>query len=399
LKTLPGKLRAFFPAALHNTLLELRHDLHRHPELSFREERTAARLERALAQLAPLALERVAKTGVVARIAGSDPRAPVVAIRGDIDALPIVEETGKEHASLNPGVMHACGHDVHATWVVGAGHLLRNDPAPGDVLLLLQPAEESGRGAPAILETGALDDARAIFAAHVDGALAVGQVIAETGPIAAAADLFTIELFGRGAHAARPHEGVDPVVGLAALVTALQSIVSRRVEPGRAAVITVGTLRAGSAPNVIPDAASLSGTLRASDRETRRRIQEQIGAIAVHTASAYGLEARVQVEAGTPEIVNQPQPIGWCRTAVEKLLGAEALRALAAPNMAAEDFGFYLEHMPGGFLRVGARDSGTQAAPAHTSRFYAADAAIFVGAAILAETARVASEALAQAKL
>ncbi|UCE02227.1 MAG: amidohydrolase [Candidatus Latescibacterota bacterium] len=397
MKTVPEKLQGLFPAALRDTLLELRHDLHRHPELSFREERTAVRLERALAELAPLALERVAGTGVVARIAGRDPRAPVVALRGDIDALPIAEQTGKEHASQNPGVMHACGHDVHATWVVGAGHLLRNDPAGGDVLLLLQPAEESGRGAPAVLETGALDDARAIFGAHVDGALAVGQVIAETGPIAAAADLFTIELRGRGAHAARPHEAADPVVGLAALVTSLQSIVSRRVEPGRAAVVTVARLRAGSAPNVIPDEASLSGTLRASDAETRRRIQEQIGAIAAHTASAYGLEARVQVEAGTPALVNQPQPIGWCRAAVERLLGVEALRTLAAPNMAAEDFGFYLERMPGGFLRVGARDPATQAAPAHTSRFYAADAAIFVGAAILAETARVASDALGQA--
>src|SRR5262249_21001584 len=187
--------------------------------------------ERALAELRPAAIARVAGTGVVARIAGRDRRAPVVAVRGDIDALPVAEDTGLPFASHNDGVMHACGHDVHATWAVGAAALLAREPAAGDVLVVLQPAEETGKGAPAVLATGALDEVRAIFGGHVDRRFAVGQVVADEGPLAASADTFEVELHGQGAHAARPHESADPIVGLGALIGALQTIVARRLNP------------------------------------------------------------------------------------------------------------------------------------------------------------------------
>ncbi len=383
-----------FSTSVRQELLELRHNLHRHPELAFQEERTARTLHEYLGRLEPKVLDRIADTGVVARIKGRDPDAPVVAVRGDIDALPIQEDTGLDFASVNSGVMHACGHDVHATWAVGAAHLLSQQPAAGDVLIVLQPAEETGRGASKILESGALDDAGAIFGAHVDRRFAVGEVVADVGPLAASADTFSIELVGSGAHGARPQEGIDPIVGMASLITELQIIVARRIDPGTAAVVTVGTVQAGTAPNVIPGTASLSGTLRAIEPETRAKLHDELRAVAEHTAAAHHLEVAVDIEHGTPPIVNPEEPVAWARRAVSSLLGDEALKPLGTVNMGGEDFAFYMEKLPGCFLRIGAREQGGKVIPGHNPKFYAADESIFVGAAVLAETARIASEAL-----
>ncbi|MFO0072161.1 MAG: M20 family metallopeptidase, partial [Gemmatimonas sp.] len=213
LTTVPASVLALFSEAQRNGLLDLRRDLHAHPELAFQESRTSAVLERALAQANPVRVQHVAGTGLVARIRGRDPRAPVVAVRGDIDALPIHEATGLPYASQHAGVMHACGHDVHATWAIGAAWLLAQQPAAGDVLVVLQPAEETGEGAAAILAAGVLDEVVAIFGAHVDRRFPVGQVVAQAGSLAAAADPVSIVLQGRGAHGARPHETADPVLG------------------------------------------------------------------------------------------------------------------------------------------------------------------------------------------
>ncbi|GLC24957.1 M20 metallopeptidase family protein [Roseisolibacter agri] len=391
----PEKLAALFPPDRADALVALRRDLHRHPELSFAETRTAGALERALAPLRPASIDRVAGTGVVARIRGRDPGAPVVAVRGDIDALPIHEATGLEYASVHDGVMHACGHDVHASWAVGAAHLLAERPAAGDVLVVLQPAEETGTGAAAILASGALDDVRAIFGAHVDRRFAVGEVVAQAGPLAAAADDFFVELLGRGAHGARPHESADPVVGAAALVTALQTIVSRRVNPAIPAVVTVATLQAGTAPNVIAERATMSGTLRAVDPATRTLLASEVRRIADGIAAAHGLTANVRIDLGPPPIVNPERPAAWARTAAESLLGADAIVPLGITNMGGEDFAYYMERIPGCFLRVGAREPGGAPTPAHTPQYHAAEASLFVGAAVLAESARVASAALA----
>jgi hippurate hydrolase len=387
-------LDALFPPKLRERLLELRRDIHRHPELAFQEERTAERLHAELAALKPAHLDVVAGTGIIARIEGEDSNAPTVVVRGDIDALPIQEKTGLPFASQNPGVMHACGHDVHAAWTIGAAHLLAKQPAQGDVLILLQPAEETAQGAPRVLKSGVLENAAAIFGAHVDRRFAVGQVVAQAGPIAAAADEFTIELVGSGAHGARPHEGIDPIVGAGAVITALQTIVSRRLSPGSPAVVTIGKLHAGSAPNVIPDTARLEGTIRSLDRESRDLLYDELLRIAEGTAAAHGLDVRNSVSLGPPPIVNAEEPVGWARQAVEKLLGAEALVPMGYLNLGGEDFAFYLEQMLGCFLRIGAREEGGQPIPAHSSRFFAADESIFIGAAVLAETARIATRSL-----
>ncbi len=393
----PGALAALFPPARRDALLALRRDLHQHPELAFAESRTAAALERALTALRPVSIERVAGTGVVARLRGLDPGAPVVAVRGDIDALPIQEATGLPYASTHDGLMHACGHDVHASWAVGAAHLLAERPAEGDVLVVLQPAEETGTGAAAILATGALDGVAAIFGAHVDRRFAVGEVVAQAGSVAAAADDFVIELRGRGAHGARPHESADPIVGAGALIGALQSVVARRVNPATPAVLTVATVHAGTASNVIPDRATLGGTLRAVDPDTRRLLADEVRRVAEGIAAAHGITASVSIRLGPPPIVNPERPAAWAREAVQRLLGPAALVPLGATNMGGEDFAYYMERMPGCFLRVGAREPGGAPIPAHTPQFHAAEESLFVGAAVLAETARVSSLALARA--
>ena len=393
----PQRVLAHFTDHDTRALLTLRRTLHHFPELSSHEYQTAARLQAALESLGITDIRHVAGTGLVARIPGRSRTGPVIAIRGDIDALPIEEQTGLAFASGTPGVMHACGHDVHATWAIGAAMQLLREPAESDVLIVLQPAEEIGAGAAAILASGALDDVATIFGAHVDRRFVVGEVIAEAGPLAASADSFTITVHGRGAHGARPHEAADPIVAAAAIITALQTVVSRRIDPARPAVCTVGSIHSGVASNVIPEISTLTGTLRAMDAPTRSRLAHEVTRIATDVAIAFGVRAAVTVEQGTPPIVNPGREAGWARSAAETVLGADAVRPFGITNMGGEDFAFYMERMPGCFLRIGARGPGEEPTAAHSPRFDVAEGAIFVGAAVLAACARVASRALSQA--
>jgi amidohydrolase len=380
------------PGDLRDQLVELRRSIHREPELAFKEERTAEKLESALRKSGVSDVRRVAGTAVIARVRGTDRSAPVTAIRGDIDALPIAEDTGLPFASEREGVMHACGHDVHATWAVGAAALLASKPARGDTVVVLQPAEEIGRGASAVLASGALDGVAAIFGGHVDRRFELGQVVADAGPLAASADTFEIELLGQGAHAARPHEARDPIVAAAALVTAIQTIVSRRLNPATPGVVTVGQISAGNAPNVIPDRAMLRGTIRAVDPVSRKLMLEELRRLATSIAQAHGVSANVVIPEGTPPLVNSESAVTWGRTAVLRVLGEAALVPLGFLNLAGEDFAYYLERMPGCFLRIGAREPGGVPIPAHSPRFYPAEDSIFIGAAVLAECARVAAD-------
>lgn len=377
--------------ALRARLVELRRSIHREPELAFQEQRTAEKLEQALRDVGVPEVKRVAGTAVIGRVRGTDRLAPVIAVRGDMDALPIQEETDLPFASDRPGVMHACGHDVHATWTVGAAALLVQRPARGDTLIVLQPAEEIGRGAAAVLESGALDGAAAIFGGHVDRRFELGQVVADPGPLAASADTFEIELTGQGAHAARPHEARDPIVAAAALIMAIQTIVARRLNPATPGVVTVGHIAAGNAPNVIPDRARLAGTIRAVDAPSRRLMTEELRRLAESTAAAHGVTATVSIPEGTPPLVNPERAAAWGREAVTRVLGADALVPLGFLNLAGEDFAYYLERIPGCFLRIGAREPGGQLIPAHSPKFYPAEESIFIGAAVLAECVRVAS--------
>lgn len=387
----PSSVQSLFTPDEIGALLALRRDLHRHPELSWNEERTARRLERALHDAGIEDTRRVAGTGVVARIPGRKGGPPRVAIRGDIDALPIQEATGLPFASEIPGVMHACGHDVHATWAVGAGMLLRRNPAQAGVLILLQPAEELGSGATAVLASGALEGVEAIFGGHVDRRFPLGTVVADPGPLAASADTFRIELEGGGAHGARPHEAADPIAGAAALVSALHTIVSRRIDPSAPAVLTVGSIHGGSAPNVIPEKVTLEGTLRATRPDVRETLHTAVRQITASVSAAFALAAHVRLDRGTPPLVNAERETAWARAAAQRIVGPEHVVPLGFTNMAGEDFGFYLERMGGCFLRIGAREQRGEPTPAHSPRFAPAEGSILIGAAVLAECARIAS--------
>ncbi len=392
----PGAVRALYSDALALRLCALRRDLHRNPELSWHEHRTVEMLSAALGEFGVTDIKRVAKTGLVARIPGRNRSVPVVALRGDIDALPILEDTGLPFASINQGVMHACGHDVHAAWAIAAARLLLDSPAHGDVLVVLQPAEEVGEGARGILESGALDSVRAIFGGHVDRRFEVGQVVAQEGALAASTDTFRITITGAGSHGARPHESADPIVGAGALIGALQTIVSRRLDPAQPGVVTVGTINAGTAANIIPNSVELSGTIRATTSDTRTLLTGEVRRMAAAIATAYGLSATVKLSGGTPPIVNPTATTAWARDAVTRVLGADALVPLGTTNMGGEDFAEYMQHIPGCFMRIGAREAGGRVIAAHSPKYYAAEDALFIGAAVLAESARVASDALAQ---
>ncbi len=391
----PDSVRALFPDDLALQLSALRRDLHRNPELSWHEKRTSELLASTLEGFGVTDIKRVANTGLIARVPGRDHSAPIVALRGDIDALPIHEDTGLSFSSANDGVMHACGHDVHASWAVAATRLLLESPARGDVLVVFQPAEEVGEGARAILATGALDAVRAIFGGHVDRRFEVGQIVAQEGALAASTDTFRITLTGAGSHGARPHESRDPIVGAGALIGALQTIVSRQLDPAKPGVVTVGTIKGGSAPNIIPDSVELSGTIRATTTETRTLLTGEVQRMAEAIAATYGLTAAVVLKGGTPPIVNPAIGANWARQAVTQVLGADALVPLGTTNMGGEDFAEYIQKIPGCFMRIGAREKGGRVIAAHSPSYYASEDALFIGAAVLAECARVASESLA----
>jgi len=388
------RIAAQFTPADRQFLLDLRRALHQSPELAWNEHGTRDRLHAALVACGITDITVVAGTGLVARISGERSGGPAVAVRGDIDALPIVEETGLPFASGTPGVMHACGHDMHATWAVGAGMLLARSRAVGEVRVVLQPAEEVGQGAARVLESGALDGVAAIFGAHVDWRYSVGEVVADAGPLAASTDTFEIVFHGRGGHGARPHDTIDPVVGLGAFIGDVQTIVSRRLDPSLPGVISVGMVQAGNAANVIPETARCGGTVRATTADSRALLLEELQRLAHAVAATHRLTATVVISEGTPPLVNTARGAAWAQLAARGLLGEASLRSLATANMGGEDFSYYLERMDGCFMRLGTWSEGRSRSGVHTPRFDPDEQALFVGAALLAECARTASTAL-----
>ena len=391
---LSAGVEAQFTPADRRFLVGLRRAIHAAPELSWKEHGTRDLLKSALAECGITHVTVVAETGLVARIPGTRVGGPIVAIRGDIDALPITELNEVPFVSLVPGVMHACGHDMHATWAVGAGMLLARDPAIGEVRIVLQPAEEVGQGAARMLASGALDGVAAIFGGHVDWRFTVGEVVADAGPLAASTDTFDIVFTGHGGHGARPHDTRDPVIGLSAFVMEVQTIVSRRLDPALPGVITVGMLHAGTASNVIPETAHCSGTIRATTAASRTLLLTELDRLAHAIAAVHGLTAKVTISDGTPPLVNTVRAAALAQQAARALLGDDALKSLPVANMGGEDFAFFLEKMDGCFMRIGTWRPGRTRFGVHTPRFDPDEDALFVGSALLAECARKASASL-----
>jgi hippurate hydrolase len=376
--------------------IQFRRDLHRHPELSFQEKRTAERVARELDRLGVSYRTGVAGTGILADIpAASGVDGPRVALRADLDALPIQEETGLPFSSVHPGVMHACGHDGHTTMVLAAAELLSRDgnlPAP--VRILFQPAEEKGCGALAMIEAGALDGVEMIFGGHVDRHYRTGQIVAHAGAVNASTDSFRIEIQGRGGHAARPHEGVDSVVVGSLLVMALQTIVSREVNPAHPSVVTVGRFDAGTAGNVIAARAVLEGTIRAQERTVRDHVVSSLHRICESVGTLHSARLTVVIEEGTPPVVNPPAMAELARRAASAVVGEENAVPLHTPNMGGEDFAYYMEKIPGCYVRLGARTEGHEGFPAHSSKFDFDEDVLEIGARYFYEVARVAGASI-----
>ncbi len=367
-----------------------RRDIHQHPELGYEEKRTAALVAARLRDLGLSVRTNVGGTGVVGVLRGGKPGKTVL-LRADMDALPIQEENQASYASQHPGVMHACGHDAHTAMLLGVARVLadRRAQLAGTVKFMFQPAEEGGAGAQRMIDDGVLDDppVDAAFGLHVDAERYVGQVSVRPGPSNASSDRFTIVVQGRGGHAARPHRSVDPIVVGAQIVTALQTLVSREVSPIEPAVVTVGSMTAGTTFNVIPDTATIKGTVRAYNEDIRALVQERVGELARGIAAAMRASAEVDYRVGYPVLTNDPEKVELVRSALSEVFGIEAV-VDRDPSMGAEDFSFVLQRVPGAFMYVGVRNPAWKVPrPVHTATFDLDEDALPIGVAALAATA------------
>lgn len=341
-------------------LVEMRRHFHQHPELSFREFETAAECARRVEALGYAVRRDVGKTGVVAELRNGE--GPVIALRADMDALPIQEENDVEYRSNVPGVMHACGHDAHMTMLIGAARLLkvahaRGELPGGTVRLLFQPSEESAdeenkSGARRMIEEGAFDGVDAVFGLHIGAHLPAGIFSISSGPIMAGNDTFIITVRGKSAHAARPHEGVDAIVLAAHIVTACQTIVSRHVDPFEQGVLSIGMISGGTAENIVADRVMLRGTLRYFNGEVRKTIRRELER-ACKIAKTLGGDYDLDIRDGYPPVVNDARMTDLARRAVAGVLGPAAIAPMT-PMMGAEDFAVMLEQAPGTFIWVGA---------------------------------------------
>jgi len=365
-------------------IVALRRDIHREPELGFGTEKTADKVLAALDGL-PLDIETgIAQNGIVATLRGGE--GPTVALRADMDALPIVEETGLPFSSEIEGRMHACGHDGHTSMLVGAAHALSGmrDRLNGTVKFVFQPAEEGGGGGKVMVDEGVADDVSSIFALHLWPGLPFGDVATKAGPIMAAADAFEIEIRGSGGHGAMPHLAADAVVIAAQVVTALQTVVSREVDPVEPAVLTVGEIGAGTAFNIIPEKARLGGTVRTLNPDLRESMPGRIEDVARGVAQGMRGDANLGYTFSYPVTVNDEGAVGHALGVAEDLFGAQSVRELPNPSMTAEDFAFFLKKVPGAFIWLGV---GEDVSGLHTPQFAFDEEILPRGTALLAALA------------
>jgi amidohydrolase len=364
-----------------------RADFHREPELAYEERRTQAKIVAALEAIGVPYRTFPKFTGVVGEVGAGRP-GPVVALRADMDGLPVVEATGWRNASRIPGAMHACGHDVHLAALLGAAAVLkrRERSLGGPVTLLFQPAEEQGErgGARPLLDRGALRDPRASFVLgqHVAPEIPLGQVGWKKGAMMASADRFLITVHGTGGHAAMPHLGPDAIVVASEIVQGLQALVSRATDPLDPVVISVGSIHGGTRHNILPDSVVLEGTVRTLSPETRRRTESLLRRRVRRLAESLGATATVSYYRGYPVTVNHPDATETVAGGLATEFGEAALTPLERPVMGAEDFSRYLEQVPGAFLFLGVGRRG-RAQRLHSPGFLPPDESLTIGAAVL----------------
>jgi hippurate hydrolase len=387
-----GEVLSALEPPLVEHVCELRRWLHQHPELSYQEVETAKRITAELDSLGIAYKYPGVGHSVIGFVEGEDPARPAIALRADMDALPGEETTGASYTSINAGVMHACGHCAHMAMLVGAAQLLASTPPPGPVRLVFQPAEERGGGSRVAIADGALDNVAAIFGAHVTHEYETGKIMVRDGHVTAQSDAFSIEVRGRGGHGARPHEAVDAIVVSGFLIIALQTLVSRESNPLHPSVVTIGSIHSGSASNVIAEQAELSGTIRTSLPESRERIHSGLQRMVKAAAELHNADIKIEIRSGYPPVVNAPKPTHIARLAATEIVGPGCVVASEHPSMGSEDFAFYLEQIPGCFVRFGARHPDWEPVPLHSPAFDIDERALGVGMRFLDRVARVAHE-------
>lgn len=375
--------------AIEPHLSALRQDFHRHPEISGSEKETAARVATELRAIGGLEVtENVGGHGVLAVLTGAKP-GKCVALRADMDALQITEETGLGCCSVNPGVMHACGHDNHMTMLLGAARLLAGckDELCGSVRFIFQPSEEltPNGGSRAMIAAGALDGADAVFGLHVWPELPEGVFGVKAGPLMAASDHITVQIHGKASHAATPQAGIDAVVAGAQFVNAVQPIISRNTDPLKSAVITLGKFHSGTRYNIVAEDCEIEGTCRTFNPEVRDMAQRRLEEVLEGVCKATGTTGTLKYERGYMAVMNDEKMAAYLGARAADLFGKDHAVTIAEPSMCAEDFAFYLAEKPGAFAWLGTAKPQGEAYPLHNSRFDADEAILWRGAALLAD--------------
>jgi len=387
---LAGDLDEFL-AGRGQELIAFRRDLHAHPELGYHEHRTTSRvaLRLSAAGLHPRTMPK--GTGLIVDIGDESRGGPLVALRADMDALPITDEKNVPYRSTMPNVCHACGHDVHTTVLLGTGLFLASLAAegalPGRVRLIFQPAEEIGRGALDVLAFGGIASVERIFALHCDPRLEVGKIGVRTGPITAACDRIAVHVSGPGGHTARPHLTADLVYALGKIVTELPAALSRRVDPRSSLSLVWGRVSAGSGPNAIPDDGVAEGTVRCLDDAAWHTAPDLLKALLESVANAYGVVADLEYERTVPPTVNETVSVAMLSEAAERVLGDDTIRP-TPQSLGGEDFAWYLESIPGALARLGTRaPASADDFDIHQATFDVDERAIGVGVRVMAATA------------
>ncbi len=375
---------------LQQDIIDIRHKLHKDPELSFKEFRTTELIKQTLSSLGIEIVDWGGETGVVGLLKGAIP-GPVVALRSDIDALPVQEENDCNYRSQNQGIMHACGHDIHTAGLLGAAMLLaeRRDSLAGTVKFIFQPAEEINAGAKFMIEKGVLENPKVsmIFGLHNSPNISSGQVFLKAGGLMAAVDTTFLTVKGVGGHGGIPHLTCDPITATAAIIQGLQTIVSRQVNPLEPAVISFGTIHGGHANNVIPEIVELTGTVRTFNPDLQVQMPEKMRSVINNIATAMRTEAEFVYRKDLPAVVNPPELAEWCRIPLEKVFGPKGL-VNTAPSMGGEDFACFQEKVPGVFLFLGVGNAERGIVNQwHNPRFDADEDCLRYGAAALAQLA------------
>jgi hippurate hydrolase len=377
---------------IEQQIIAIRQELHQYPELSWQEERTAEVICRVLDEHGIAYRSGVATTGVIAEIPG-ELAGPFIALRADMDALPIQEQTELPFASRVDGVMHACGHDGHVSMLLGAAMVLSQGSRPPlPVRLLFQPAEEIGEGAQQMIKDGALDGVAAIFGGHLDCNYQSGSIIVDEGIVSATYDTFTIEISGRSAHASRPHEAIDALVAGSAIVMAIEEWAAAELKQSKSAVVAIGSFHSGSAPNVIAGSAILKGSMRTLDADRREEMKVAITKTIESVASSCGATVQIGFQEMAPSMINDQDITEIARRAAEGTVGEEQLMVMSELNMSSEDFSYFQQQVPGCYVRFGAYIEKQDSTIAHCGRFEFNPGALAVGATFFAVAAREAGE-------